>query len=62
MLDFKTVNHEVKKMLPTVENHVASQDSEIMKECATDGKGFSQQAIVIIGDVQSSVDEKSKQI
>ena len=62
MLDFKPVNHEVKKMLPVVEDHVASQGSEIMKESATDGKGFSQQAVVIIGDVQSSVNEKSEQI
>ena len=38
MLDFKTVNHEVEKMLPAVENHVASQGSEIMKEGAADGK------------------------
>ena len=61
-MDFKPVNHEVKKMLPAVENHVASQSSEIMKESAADGKGFSQQAVVIIGDVQSSVNEKSEQI
>ena len=62
MLDFKPVNHEVKKMLPAVEDHVASQGPEIMKESAADGKGFSQQAVVIIGDVQSSVNEKGEQI
>ena len=62
MLDFKSVNHEVKKMLPAVEDHVASQGSEIMKESAADGKGFSQQTVVIIGDVQSRVNEKSEQI
>jgi hypothetical protein len=33
-----------------------------MKESAADGKGFSQQAIVIIGDVQSHVNEKDEQI
>ena len=62
MLDFKAVNHEVKKMLPAIEDHVASQSFEIMKKGATNGKSFSQQAIVIIGDVQSSVNEKSEQI
>ena len=62
MLDFKPVNHEVKKMLPVVEDHVASQSSEIMKKGAANGKRFSQQAVVIIGDVQSSVNEKSEQI
>lgn len=62
MLDFKAVNHEVKKMLPAVEDHVASQGSEIVKESAADGKGFSQEAVVIIGDMQSSMNEKSEQI
>ena len=62
MLDFKAVNHEVKEVLPTVEDHVASEGFEIMKERASDGKGFSQQAVVIMGDVQSSVNEKSEQI
>ena len=62
MLDFKAVNHEFEEMLPAVEDHVASQGSEIMKESATDGKGFSQQAVVMIGDMQSSVNEKGEQI
>ena len=62
MLDFKPVNHEVKKMLPVVEYHVPSQSPEIMKEGATNSQSFSQETVVIIGDVQSRVNEKSEQI
>ena len=62
MLDFKAINHEVKKVLPTDKNHVTSQSSEIMKEGAADGKSVSQQPVFIVGDVQSSMNEKSEQI
>ncbi len=50
-MDFKAVKHEVKEMLPAIEKPIASHSYQVMKEGATDGKGLSQQAIFMVGNM-----------